>query len=86
MPEYVDPKSLGLPPRTVLEKIAPNTLAIVINRKTRIIMADGKKILARAAKIKVAKPDWKVILKTNAPVCSKTLQYLADNTIEVING
>ena len=86
MPNYVDPKSLGLHPRTVLEEITPVTLAIVINRKSRIIMADGKKIHAKAAKIKAAKPGCKVMLKTSAPVCSKTLQYLAENQIEILSG
>jgi hypothetical protein len=54
MPNYIDPKSLGLQPRIVVEDIDGNTLAIVINRKSRIIMADGRKILAHVKKIKKA--------------------------------
>ncbi|UCD65388.1 MAG: hypothetical protein JSW69_04995 [Deltaproteobacteria bacterium] len=84
MTDYVDPKSLGLHPRLLVAEIDKNTLAIVINRKSRIIMADGKKILANITKIKKAKPGKKVIVKTTAPVCSKTLQYLGDQGIEVI--
>jgi hypothetical protein len=84
MTNYIDPQSLGLPPRTVVEEIDTNTLAIVINRKSRIIMADGRKILAKAKKMKQAKPGCKVALKTSAPLCSKTLQYFADHGIAVI--
>lgn len=83
MTVYLDPQSLGLPPRTIVTEIAHDTIAIVINRKSRVVMADGKKIVAKADKIKKTKPGRKVILKTYAPVCSKTLLFLADNGIEV---
>lgn len=83
MTVYLDPQSLGLPPRTIVVEIAPDTIAIVINRKSRVVMADGKKIVAKADKIKKTKPGRKVMLKTSAPVCSKTLLFLADNGIEV---
>ena len=83
MTVYLDPQSLGLPPRTIVVEIAPDTIAIVINRKSRVVMADGKKIVAKADKIKKTKPGRKVMLKTSAPVCSKTLVFLADNGIEV---
>jgi hypothetical protein len=83
MTVYLDPQSLGLPPRTIVTEIADDTIAIVINRKSRVVMADGKKIVAKADKIKKTKPGRKVMLKTSAPVCSKTLLFLADNGIEV---
>ena len=47
-------------------------------------MADGRKINDNVTKIKKTKPDKRVILKTTAPVCSKTLQFLADQGIEVL--
>jgi len=84
MTQYVDPISLGLPAKTTVETVDRNTLAIVIKRKSRIIMADGRKILAKAAKIKEAKPGCRVMLKTTAPVCGKTLQFLANQGIEVL--
>lgn len=84
MPNYVDPKLLGLGSRTTIEAIDQNTLAIVINRKSRIIMADGRKILAKASRIKEAKPGWNVQLKVSAPLCGKTRKYLADHGIEVV--
>jgi len=83
MTVYLDPQSLGLPPRTIVVEIAPDTIAIVINSNSRVVMADGKKIVAKADKIKKTKPGRKVMLKTSAPVCSKTLLFLADNGIEV---
>ena len=82
--ENIDPESLGLSSRTTVEIIDPHTWAIVINRKSRIIMADGRKINDNVTKIKKTKPGKKVILKTTAPVCSKTVQFLADQGIEVV--
>ena len=84
MTSYLNPQSLGLAPRTVVEVVGPDTIAIVIKRKSRIIMADGQKVLVKAEKIKRAKPGSKVILKTSAPVCGKTLQFLADNNIGLV--
>jgi hypothetical protein len=84
MTTIADSKALGLQRRTVIENISHDTMAIVINRKSRIIMADGRRIVANAAKIMKAKPGTTVALKTMAPVCSKTIQYLADHRIKVI--
>ena len=84
MKNNIDPESLGLSSRTTVEVVDPDTWAIVINRKSRIIMADGRKIIDSVAKIKKKEPDKKVIVKTTAPVCSKTVQFLADQGIEVV--
>jgi hypothetical protein len=81
---YIDPKALGLQARTTVEEIDSNTLAIVIKRKSRIIMADGKKILAKVAKIKTARPGINVILKTSTPICSKTLKLFESERLEVL--
>jgi hypothetical protein len=48
----IDPKKFGLPPKTVIEKLGDNHYALVLDRKSRVIMADGKKIVAKADKIK----------------------------------
>ena len=85
MLNYINPRLLGLPPQTKIEEIKANTFAIVMNRMSRIIMADGRKIVDKADKIKMVKPGCKVVLKTNAPVCSKTAQFLADHGIEFTN-
>lgn len=85
MNKQIDPYEFGLPSRTVIEKVDEKTLAIVINRKSRIIMADGKKIAEKVEKVLQKKPGMKVALKVpNAPVCSKTLQYLENLGIQVI--
>lgn len=72
----VDPKKYGLHARTVLEQVDDKTLALVMDRKSRIIMADGKKILEKVELIHKVDPDIRIILKTSAPLCSKTLTLL----------
>ena len=85
MNKQIDPTELGLPPRTVVEQIDEKTLAIVINRKSRIIMADGKKIVEKVESIQKRKAGMKVTLKVpNAPVCSKTAQYFNNKGIQII--
>ena len=86
MAKYIDPRSLGLPSRTTVEEIDSNTLAIVITRKSRIIMADGLKILAKVATIKTTRPGIRVVLKTATPICSKTLQFFETEGLEVIQN
>ena len=77
-------KEFGLPTKTVLEQIDENTIAIVIDRKSRIIMADGKKILAKTKKIKAFQPLCTIVLKTSAPICSKTIQFFEIEGIRLI--
>ncbi len=84
MTKYLDPKALGLPARTTVEEVNRDTLALVIERKSRIIMADGIKILTKVNKIKAVKPNMNVILKTTTPICSKTLQLFENKGLEVI--
>jgi len=83
--EKVDPRSYGLPPRTVLKRRGTDRVAIVMDRKSRIIMADGRKILDRAKTIWDADGSLTVDLVTSAPVCSKTTRFLEDNGIAVIS-
>ncbi len=81
----LSPKAFGLPAQTVLEQRGDDVIAIVIDRKSRIIMADGKKVFEKAKKIKEMQPLKTVVLKTTAPVCSKTIQFLKAEGIEVIS-
>jgi len=80
----LSPKDFGLPPRTVLEQIDDNTIAIVMNRKSRIIMADGRKIMEKAQAIKAVIPTLNVALKATAPICSKTIKFLEAEGIQLI--
>ncbi len=65
------------------EQVDPKCYTIVIDRKSRIIMADGRKIAEKAGKIKATEPGAEVVLKTTAPVCSKTLAFLAELGIAI---
>jgi hypothetical protein len=80
----LDPKKFGLPARTVIEQYDEDTIAIVVERKSRIIMADGRKIRDKAQKIQKTMPEMKVVLKTTAPLCSRTRLYLEDTGIQVV--
>ncbi|NNK97347.1 MAG: hypothetical protein HKP41_23575 [Desulfobacterales bacterium] len=84
MKKLQDPKEYGLPARTIIEQIDPYTVALLIDRKSRIIMADGKKVLEKVKKIKHVRPAMVVVLKTNAPVCSKTQKFLEAEGIRLI--
>ncbi len=79
----LNPQQFNLPARTLLEQIDDKTIAIVLNRKSRIILADGRKILAKARKIKESQSSITVVLKTTAPVCSKTIKFLEAEGIEI---
>ena len=74
--DRLDPQEFGLPARTVLARVDDKTLALVIDRKSRIIMADGKKILERVEQIRRVRPGVRVQLMTSAPLCSKTRTFL----------
>ena len=81
-----DPKEFGLPARTVIEQIDQDTIALVIDRKSRIIMADGKKILEKLGKIQAGRPSVGIALKTTAPVCSKTKTFLESHGVKLISN
>ncbi|GJQ59082.1 MAG: hypothetical protein D8M57_04675 [Candidatus Scalindua sp. AMX11] len=83
MKKFVDPKMFGLPPSTKLNQVGTNQFAILIQRKSRIIMKDGHTILTKASKIKAHIPNAHVTLQTSAPVCSKTKIFLEENDIRV---
>ncbi len=84
MSKAIDPKDFGITGKTVIEQVGKNHYAIVISRKSRIIMADGKKLLEKFTLIHEAKPDAKLSLKTSTPVCGKTKAFLKDHKIDII--
>lgn len=81
----IKPEMYGLPKRTVLEELGDNHIALVIDRKSRIIMKDGESILAKVHQIKCIDAGLKVSLKTSAPVCSKTIAYLSEEDVAVLS-
>jgi hypothetical protein len=46
-------------------------------------MADGKKLLDKATKIKEDQPQAIVTLKISAPLCSKTKKFLEEHGIAI---
>ena len=86
MTEQVDPKIYGLPARTILMKKDSDRFALVINRKSRIIMKDALTIIKKVENIKEKVPDASVSLETNAPVCSKSIKFLEENDIDVVTA
>ena len=47
-------------------------------------MKDAKAILNKVYKIKEKIPNASVSLKTNAPICSKSIKFLEENNVEII--
>ena len=84
MKNLIDPKIYGLSGRTVIQKIKKNHLALVKDRKSRIIMKDGVKILEQAEKIWESNAEIKVSVLTSAPLCSKTIDFLNDKKIGIL--
>lgn len=74
----------NLSTKTTISKINKTHIAIIKNRKSRIIMKDGEKIFDQAKIIWKSFPKYKISLKTNAPVCKKTEIYLKQKNIEII--
>lgn len=56
---------------------------IVIDRKSRIIMKDGHRIIKIAKQINQVEVDKEVSVLSGAPVCKKTKQFLLENHIVV---
>ena len=82
---YINPKQYNLTNRVLIKTQQPNHIIIVIKRKSRIIMKDGHRINEQKKSINKAKPNTKVSLETNAPVCSKTKKYLLSKGIKLIS-
>ena len=73
------PKDFGLNSKVRLIKYNDH-IGIVIDRKSRIIMKDGLRILDQSKKIKQISNSV-IRLYTSAPVCSKTKVFLQNNNI-----
>jgi len=84
MKEIIDAKEFGLSKSTMIEKIETGHFAILISRKSRIIMKDGVKLLSKAEQIRTCEPNAKISLKTSTPICSKTRKFLEDHHMSII--
>ncbi len=79
------PKNFGLTPRTMVGQYYSNHRVLIKDRKSRIIMKDGRQILEQVQKIKNEEPKSKVSLATNAQVCGKTTKFLKEKGIEILS-
>ncbi len=79
----IDPRKYNLSPRIRLQQNSINDLFIVIDRKSRIIMKDGYRIVEIVNSIQSAEKNSTVLVLTSAPVCSKTRQFLSERKIEI---
>ena len=80
----IDPKIYNLSTRTKLLENNRGSLFIIIDRKSRVVMKDGHKIVKIAEDIKKVNQNKKVSLLTSAPVCSKTKKHLLKRSIPVL--
>ena len=81
--KIIDPAKFGLPAKTILQEGGPGRLVLVIARKSRLIMADGHKIVAKFEQIRKTSPGIVLDLRTTAPICTKTRVFLEENGIGV---
>ena len=79
----IDPTQYNLSSRVDLRQDRSGGLLIVINRKSRIIMKDGIRVLEMVKKINKIDPKKNISVRTSAPICSKTKKLLLENSIVV---
>ena len=79
----IDPTQYNLSSRVDLRQDRSGGLLIVINRKSRIIMKDGIRVLGMVKKINKIDPKKNISVRTSAPICSKTKKLLLENSIVV---
>ena len=77
--QSLSPKDYGLTSKVKLIQ-SDDHIGIIIDRKSRIIMKDGLRILDQVNKIKKNK-NHVIRLYTSAPVCSKTKVFLNKHDI-----
>ena len=79
----IDPRKYNLSSRIQLQQNSSGHLFIVIDRKSRIIMKDGHRILEMVRTVQSVDKNQSVSVLTSAPVCSKTKLFLNENNIEM---
>ena len=79
----IDPTQYNLSSRVDLRQGRSGDLLIIIDRKSRIIMKDGVRILEMVKKINKIDPKKNISVRTSAPTCSKTKKLLLVNSIMI---
>ncbi len=77
----IDPTQYNLSSRVDLRQDRSGDLLIIIDRKSRIIMKDGIRVLEMVKKINKTDPKKNISVRTSAPICSKTKKVLLENNI-----
>ena len=77
-------KQFGVNPRIVLEQIDDNHIGIIKLIKSRIIRKDALKIIEIANHILDQDPTKKVSLICTSNICSKSIELLNKNDIQII--
>ena len=78
----LDPIEFGLSSRTAIGETGEEKIVLIKDRKSRIIMKDGRNILEQIERIKNTTTK-EIAFATNAPICSKTTKFFQENKIEV---
>ena len=78
----IDPKLYNLHSRITLRKNKKD-IYVVIDRRSRIIMKDGHRIIEIVKKIRDFETGKNVSVLSGAPVCSKTQKFLNENSITI---
>ncbi len=81
--DRINPKIFGLNSKIKLYRNS-DLIQIDKKRKSRIIMKDGENILKISQAIKEIYPNIKIEVLISGPICSKTLNFLKSNDLEVI--
>ncbi len=79
----IDPTQYNLSSRVDLRQDRSGDLLIIIDRKSRIIMKDGIRVLEMVKKINKIDPKKNISVRTSAPICNKTKKLLLENSIVV---
>ena len=79
----IDPKRYNLSSRTILRQIGKKNISIIIDRKSRIIMKDGLRIMKQAQASNQINSKMTITVFTSAPVCSKTRAFLLEKNIYI---
>jgi len=79
----IDPKRYNLSSRTILRQNGKKNISIIIDRKSRIIMKDGQRIMKQAQAIHQVNSNMIITVLTSAPVCSKTRSFLLEKNIYI---
>lgn len=77
----LNPKMFGLSPRLDIRQMNDGSIVLIKDRKSRIIMKDGRQVVSQMKAIRKVFPDKKVTFFTTTPVCSKTKNFLKENGI-----